>query len=62
LFISFLNYFSIARTKYHNQGNVEKKMFNLGWYDFKGLESMTIMVGYMTAGRHGAKEVAKGYF
>lgn len=36
-----INYFSITVTKYHGQGNLQKKMFNLTCGS-RGLESMIV--------------------
>ncbi|MGE9641765.1 hypothetical protein ACQP3J_32520, partial [Escherichia coli] len=54
-----VGYFSVAvikkQTKKQGQGNLEKKVFNLGAHSSRGLGFMTVFVGSMAAGRHGAE-------
>lgn len=49
----FLSY-SITVTKHYDQTNLQSKTFSFVLNSCRGLKSMSITVGSMEAGRHGA--------
>ena len=52
---------SIAVLRQHGQGNLQKKEF-IGGFQVQGGESMTIVAGWMAAGKHGAGAVTESLY